>query len=136
MSISLNKLEIIGNLGADPEMKFTPNGVATTSFNVACSRKFASGENKELKTETEWFRVVSWGKLAETCNQYLKKGVRVFVEGRAHLAKWTDQAGQNHARLELIADGVLFLDRKTEQPAAAAEVDVDANSQNIEELPF
>jgi single-strand DNA-binding protein len=134
MSISLNKLEIIGNLGADPEMKFTPNGTPTTKFNVAVSRTFASGEDKtERKKDTEWFTVVTWGKLAETCNQHLKKGVRVFAAGRCHLNKWEDTAGQKHARLELVADTILFLDRKTEQPVAQVEIEAEAGSENIEE---
>jgi single-strand DNA-binding protein len=128
MSISLNKLMIIGNLGADPEMKFTPNGSPTTTFNVAVSRKFASGENKEMKTETEWFQVSTWNKLAEICNQHAKKGARVFAMGRCKLNKWTDQGGQNHARLVLVADSVLFLDRKTDSIP-------QSNSEAIEEIP-
>lgn len=121
MSVSLNECKIIGNLGADPEMQFTPNGKPTTTFTVAVSRTFASGPEKELKKVTEWFKVVTWGKLAESCNQHLKKGSRVFVNGRVHLNKWESQTGQLHAKLELVADNVLFLDRKIQGTGELAQ---------------
>ena len=141
MSIGLNHAEIIGNLGADPEMQFTPNGHPTTTFNVAVSRQYKADGADKPKDETTWFRVVTWNALAETCNQRLGKGMRVYAAGRIKFAKWTDQAGQNHARLELVAERVLFLDRKLkdngdEQAAVGQpiEADPDANSQAIEEL--
>ena len=77
----MNKIIVIGNLGRDPEMRYTPNGQSVTSFSVASNRKYttATGERRE---ETEWFNVSAWGKLGETCNQYLTKGSQVYVEGR------------------------------------------------------
>ena len=77
----MNKIIVIGHLGRDPEMRYTPNGQAVTSFSVASSRRYttSAGEQKE---ETEWFNVSAWGKLGETCNQYLAKGRQVYVEGR------------------------------------------------------
>ena len=104
----LNKVMIIGNLGADPEMRYTANGSAVTTFNVATSRRFtdSSGERRE---ETEWFRVVTWNRLAETCAQYLVKGRQVYVEGRLQTRSWEGQDGQKRYTTELIAEDVRFL---------------------------
>jgi len=105
----LNKCMIIGNLGADPEMRYTANGSAVTTFRVAASRSFkdASGARKD---ETEWFSVVTWNKLAELCAQYLVKGRTVYVEGRIQTRSWDDQAtGTKRYRTELIAEQVTFL---------------------------
>ena len=105
----LNKCMIIGNLGADPEMRYTANGHAVTTFNVATSRSFA-GQDGQRREETEWFTVVTWDRLAETCAQYLTKGRQVYVEGRMQTRSWDDQAtGQKRYRTELIAQEVRFL---------------------------
>lgn len=106
----LNKMLVIGNLGSDPEMRYTPNGNPVTSFTVATNRNYttSSGERRE---ETEWFRVVAWNQLAETCNQFLAKGRRVYVEGRLKSSTWTGQDGQTRFRNEINANTVLFLDR-------------------------
>lgn len=106
----LNKMLVIGNLGSDPEMRYTPNGNPVTSFTVAANRNYttSSGERRE---ETEWFRVVAWNQLAETCNQFLAKGRRVYVEGRLKSSTWTGQDGQTRFRNEINASTVLFLDR-------------------------
>ena len=133
---SLNKVMIIGNLGGEPEMRFTPNGNAVTSFQVATNRVYNTAEG-ERKTETEWFRVVTWNKLAEQCNQFLSKGRLVYVEGRLHTSSWEGQDGQKHYRTEIIADKVTFLDRQATGPLAddrsegAAAGDIDAD-----EIPF
>ena len=89
----LNKAMVIGHLGADPEMRYTANGNAVTTFNVASSRQF-SGPDGERREETEWFRVVTWNRLAETCSQYLTKGRLVYVEGRLQTRSWEGQDGQ------------------------------------------
>jgi len=104
--VSLNKIEIIGNVGKEPEMRFVPNGSPVVSFSVAVNDQF--GENKT----TEWFNVITWDKLAETCNQYVTKGMLVFVEGRQQTSKWDDKEGNTHYKTELIANRVLFLSRK------------------------
>ncbi|MBN1191649.1 MAG: single-stranded DNA-binding protein [Dehalococcoidales bacterium] len=110
-SSSLNKVMIIGNLGGDPEMRFTPSGNPVTSFRVATNRVYNSTEG-ERKEETEWFSVVTWSKLAENCNQYLVKGQRIYVEGRLHTRIWESQDGQKHSRVEIIANNVIFLDKR------------------------
>lgn len=107
---SLNKVQIIGNLGKEAEMRYTPSGSPVTTFSVACNRKYEQdGQSRE---ETEWFNVVAWNKQAESCNQYLSKGSLVYVEGRLHTRSWDGQDGQKHYRVEVIASQVIFLDKK------------------------
>jgi len=93
----LNRVCIIGNLGRDPEMRYTAGGRAVTTFSVAVDRRIGTGE------ETGWFHVVCYDKLAETINQYLTKGAKVYVEGRLQTRSWEDQEGQKHSRTEVIA---------------------------------
>jgi single-strand DNA-binding protein len=113
--LTLNKVMIIGNVGADPEMRFTPNGNPVTSFRVATNRVYTT-PNGERKQETEWFTVVAWNRLAENCNQFLTKGRLVYAEGRLHTRTWEGQDGQKRSRTELIANRVLFLDRQAVAP--------------------
>ena len=89
----LNKVMLIGNLGTDPEMRYTANGNAVTTFRLACSRNY-TGPDGERKEETEWFSVVSWNKLAETVSQFLQKGRRAYVEGRLQTRSWDTPEGQ------------------------------------------
>ena len=106
---SLNKVMLIGNIGSDPEMRFTPTGNPVTSFNMAVSRNFTTREG-ERRQETEWFTVVAWNRLAETCNQFLSKGRRVLVDGRLQNRSWDGQDGQKRYITEIIANDVVFLD--------------------------
>ena len=109
--MSLNKCMIIGNLGKDPEMRYTPSGQAVTQFTVAVNRKYkdAQGERQE---ETEWFRVVAWARTAEFAAEYLRKGAKVFVEGRIQTRQWEGQDGQKRYTTELVADRVENLERR------------------------
>ena len=116
--VSVNKIIIIGNLGGEPEMRFAPNGRPVTSFSVATNHRYTTAEG-EPKEETEWFTVVTWGKLAEQCNQFLNKGRLVYVEGRLHSHSWDSQDGQKHFRNEIIANRVSFLDRQAGAAATA-----------------
>ena len=113
----LNKCMIIGNLGVDPEMRYTANGTAVTTFRVATHRQY-SGPDGERREETEWFSVVTWARLAETCSQYLSKGRQVFVEGRMRTRSWEGQDGQTRYRTELIAENVKFLGGRDAGPGA------------------
>ena len=108
---SLSKVILVGNLGSDPEMRYTPNGKAVTSFRMATNRRYttSAGESRE---ETDWFRITVWGKQAEQCNQFLSKGKQVYVEGRLHARNWEGQDGQTRTSLEVTADRVLFLSRQ------------------------
>ena len=105
---SLNKLTIIGNVGNEPEMRFTPNGKPVTSFSVATNWLYTSSEG-ERRQETEWFNVVAWNRLAEQCNQFLAKGRLVYAEGKIHTRNWEGQDGQQHSKIEVIASRVIFL---------------------------
>tara|TARA_R100000315_G_scaffold58730_1_gene34043 strand:- start:112 stop:483 length:372 start_codon:yes stop_codon:yes gene_type:complete len=108
----LNKVMIIGRLGADPEMRYTENGKAITTFNVATSSyRTKDGERIE---QTEWFSIVTWDKLAETCAQYIQKGKQVYVEGRMQTRSWTNDTGDKRYRTELIANEVKFLGKKND----------------------
>jgi single-strand DNA-binding protein len=107
--MSLNKCMIIGNLGRDPEMRYTPNGQAVTQFTVAVNRN-SKGANGEWQEETEWFRVVAWGPLAERTAEYLRKGRKVYVEGRLQTRQWEDREGQKRYTTELVAQTVTTLD--------------------------
>ncbi len=126
---SLSKVILVGNLGSDPEMRYTPNGKAVTSFSVATNRRYTTsgGESKE---ETDWFRVSVWGKQAEQCNQFLSKGKQVYVEGRLHARSWEGQDGQTRTSLEVNAERVLFLGRRGSAPLAEGE------EIEPEDLPF
>jgi single-strand DNA-binding protein len=141
------RLVLVGNLGRDPEMRYTPNGAAVTSLSVATSRKYTTADGQQ-KEETVWFRVSVWGKQAESCNQYLTKGSKVLVEGslvpdeNGGPRVWTDKEGKPRASFEVRAVGVRFLSSKREGapnaatagagiPEAAAEEPTTG-----EELPF
>ncbi len=108
---SLNKVIIIGNVGSEPEMRFTPNGKPVTSFTVATNWLFTTPEG-ERKQETEWFNIVAWNRLAEQCNQFLAKGRLVYAEGRLRTRSWEGQDGQQHSKMEVIANRVVFLDKR------------------------
>ena len=105
---SLSKVILVGNLGSDPEMRYTPNGKAVTSFRMATNHRYTTSAG-ETREETNWFRVSVWGKPAEQCNQFLSKGRQVYVEGRLHARNWEGQDGQTRTSLEVTADRVLFL---------------------------
>lgn len=108
MARGLNKVMIIGHLGRDPEMRYTPNGRPVTSFSVATTRMWTSAEG-ERREETEWFNVVAWGNLAEICKAHLTKGQQVYVEGRLQTRGWEDEDGKKHFRTELVANEMILL---------------------------
>ncbi len=130
----LNKVMIIGNVGADPEMRYTANGDAMTTFRVATNYRYTSREG-ERREETEWFGIVTWRNLAEQCSQYLQKGRRVYVEGRLRTRSWETPDGQRRFRNEVIADRVLFLDRPGGAPLPE-EGEATEEAVEAEELPF
>lgn len=113
--VSVNRMIIIGNLGSEPEMRFTPNGKPVTSFRAATNRRYTTAEG-ERREETEWFTIVTWGRLAEQCNQFLTKGRLIYVEGRLRTHTWEGQDGQTRTRNEIVADRVSFLDRQATAP--------------------
>jgi single-strand DNA-binding protein len=108
MAGGVNKVILIGNLGKDPEVRFTPSGAAVSNFNIATNESWTdkSGQKQE---RTEWHRIVVWGKLAELCGEYLKKGRQCYVEGRLQTREWTDKEGKKNYTTEVVAQTVQFL---------------------------
>ena len=134
--VSVNRITVIGNLGNEPEMRFTPSGRPVTSFRVATNWRYTTPEG-ERKEETEWFSVVAWGRLAEQCNQFLTKGRLVYVEGRLRLRTWDGQDGQRRSRNEIVADRVKFLDRQAAIIAAENKTgESETGEIEPDDIPF
>ena len=132
----LNKVMVIGNLGTDPEMRYTPSGSAVTNFSIATNRSYTTSDG-ERREETDWFNVVAWNQLAEQVNQYLSKGRRAYVEGRLRTRSWEGQDGQTRYRTEIIAFTVLFLDRAPgTQSQESGSQDEPGGRVDPEDLPF
>lgn len=119
--MSYQKIVIVGNLGRDPEMSYLASGQAVTNFSVATNRQYTASSGEKVK-ETTWFRVSAWGRQAETCNQYLRTGSKVLVEGRLNPDKesggprvWTAQDGSTRASFEITSDRVVFMSSKDDQ---------------------
>ena len=123
MARGLNKLMVIGNLGGDPEVRYTTNARPVASFSVAVTTRLGDREH------TEWFSVVAWGKLAEICSQYLSKGSQVYLEGRLQTRSWEDNDGRERQRTELVVREMVMLGDGRARSQQADEVDLD-------ELPF
>jgi single-strand DNA-binding protein len=118
MSRGLNKIMIIGHLGRDPEMRYTPIGRPVTTFSVATNRAWHSADG-ERHEETEWFNVVAWGSLAEICSQHLHRGQQVYVEGRLQTRRWDDAEGKKHFAPEVVAREMIVLGEPRELPTTA-----------------
>ncbi len=131
MAGSYCKVILVGNLGGDPELRYTPDGRPVVSFNVAVNRRRRQGDEAWVD-ETDWFRVTAWGKLAETCNQYLSKGRKVLIEGRLQTRTFQGSDGQTRKFIDVIASQMVLLDRA---PAAEAAVE-EEEAIEAEDLPF
>jgi single-strand DNA-binding protein len=108
----LNKVMLIGRLGTDPELRYTPQGTPMTTFRIAVSRSWRDGEG-QLHDETDWFTVVAWNRLAEICGQYLHKASRVYIEGRLQNRSWEDQQSrETRYRTEIVASDMILLDAR------------------------
>ncbi len=116
----VNKVILIGNIGADPELRYTPSGTAVTNFNLATNENWtdSSGERQE---RTEWHRIVVWGRLAEICNQYLRKGSKVYIEGRLQTRSWEGQDGVKRYTTEVVARDMQMLDSREDVGAGEME---------------
>ena len=136
-SRGLNKVQIIGNLGRDPEMRFTQDGTPVTNFSVAVSESW-QGRDGEQRERTEWFRVVAWRRLAEISNEYLRTGGKVYVEGRLETREWQDKEGNDRTTTELIARDLLMLGGRNnvDSPSDTRQEPVtdSANSTNNDEI--
>ena len=139
MSRGLNKVQIIGHLGKDPEMRYTPNGRPVTAFSVAVNRSWVAGDG-DKREETEWFNVVAWGNLAEICKQYLTKGQQVYIEGRLQPRRWEDKEGNKHSSVEVVANEMMMLGDRREANNHSHDTEGSpaepANGAAEEEFPF
>lgn len=140
MGRGLNKVMIIGHLGRDPEMRYTPSGRPVTTFTVATSRSWNTVDG-ERHQETEWFNVVAWGNLAEICKQYLTKGQQVYVEGRLQTRHWEDKEGVKHSSVEIVANEMMMLgDRRdsnnAEKHSAETSEEAESTAPDEDEFPF
>lgn len=115
----INKVILIGNLGRDPEMRYTPNSIAVCSFSVATSETYKDKNSGERITQTEWHNIVLWRGLAETSEKYLRKGSKVYIEGKLKTRKWDDNQGITRYSTEIVADVMQMLDKKvTDTPGS------------------
>ncbi len=134
MTRGLNKVMIIGHLGRDPEMRYTPSDRPVTTFTVATNRTWNTADG-EKHNETEWFNVVSWGNLAEICKQYLTKSQQVYIEGRLQTRRWEDAEGIKHANVEIVANEMMILGDRREPNQAPADMP-ESDIPTDEEYPF
>ena len=149
--IGVNKVTLIGNLGADPETKKTASGQSITLFNLATSNAWTNREGQRQE-HTEWHRIVVWGKLAETCAEYLSKGRKAYIEGRLQTRSWEDDKGQKRYTTEVVASQVLFLggnpsgEKRSEyssssssyasEPAFGSESSSESSEKPADDIPF
>lgn len=108
----INKVILVGNLGGDPEIRFTKSDQAVASFSLATSEKWTDKESGEKQEKTEWHRIVAWGKLGEICGEYLSKGKQVYIEGRLQTREWEDNDGVKRQTTEVIANNMTMLGHK------------------------
>jgi single-strand DNA-binding protein len=133
MSRGLNKVMIIGHVGRDPDMRYTPAGAPVTTFSVSTSRSWKNAAG-EMHTETEWFTVVAWNKLAEICKKFLTTGKQVYIEGVLRSSKWVDAEGIKHNSVEIVAREMLILSEKRDPNHSSTESDDTEGTE--EEYPF
>jgi single-strand DNA-binding protein len=134
MSRDLNKVMVIGHLGRDPEMRYTPSGRPVTTFTVATSRSWNTADG-EHHSETEWFNVVTWGNLAEICKQYLVKGKQVYIEGHLQTRHWEDKENVKHSTIEIVANEMLLLGERREIAGNTASAESPTISEDGEGQP-
>ena len=146
MSRGVNKVILVGNLGQKPDMKYTQNNTAVANLSLATSESWKDKDSGDLKTKTEWHRVVYFGKLAEIAEQYLDKGSKVYVEGKLQTRKWQDQAGNDRYTTEVLGQELTMLDSRGDFSGSSFEnnnsgmSEEDVNQDNgefsEEDIPF
>ncbi|MFA4936837.1 MAG: single-stranded DNA-binding protein [Patescibacteria group bacterium] len=139
--MNLNKAMIIGNITRDPESRTTPNGTTVTSFSVATNLRWTD-KSGQKQDKAEFHNIVAWRKLGEICAQYLKKGSKIYIEGRIQTRSWQDQQGQKHWRTEIVAENMIMLDKignsqpETTPTQPAEDIAPADDTINVEEIPF
>lgn len=131
MNRGLNKVMIIGELGRDPEMRYTPSGRPVTTFNIASTRSWNSADG-ERHSETEWFNIVAWGSLAEICKQHLFKDQQVYIEGRLQTRSWEDANGTKRSSTEIVAQEMIVLGEQKE----TTPVEEEEPDQQMDQFPL
>jgi single-strand DNA-binding protein len=124
MTRGLNKVMMIGRVGRDPEMRYTPSGRPVTNFSIGTTRTWNTADG-ERRMETEWFNIVVWSNLAEICKQYLAKDRLVYIEGRLQNRHWEDQEGNKHSATEIVASEMILLDERRDNLQASVEFEED-----------
>lgn len=140
----INKAILVGRLGGDPEVRYTPSGVAVANFNIATSEEWKDKDTGEKKERTEWHRIVAWRKLGEICGEYLSKGRQVYIEGRIQTRSWEDRDGNKRYTTEIVATDVQFLGGRDAGPgdrATSGALASDSESSPIQapeddDIPF
>lgn len=138
MARGINKVILIGNLGRDPEVRYMPNGAAVASVNIATSEAWKDKQTGQQQERTEWHRVIFYRRLAEIAGEYLKKGAKVYIEGKLQTRKWQDNQGQDRYTTEVIVREMQMLDSKGSGPASAPPPDEapPANVGDFDDIPF
>ena len=136
MSRSVNKVILIGNLGRDPELRYTTGGTPVANFSIATSERWKNAEG-ELQEHTEWHNIVAWRRLAEIAGEYLRKGSRIYIEGRIRTRSWEGQDGQKRYRTEIMADNLMMLDSRADagSPAGGGE-GFEPDQISDDDIPF
>ncbi|MBL7686198.1 MAG: single-stranded DNA-binding protein [Deltaproteobacteria bacterium] len=141
MAASVNKVILIGNLGNDPEIRYTPSGAAVANFNIATNENWKD-KNGQDQERTEWHRIVVWGKLAELCGEYLSKGRTVYAEGRLQTREWNDKDGNKRYTTEIIANTIQFLSgptgdkSKSYAESKASQMSAPTSTPSDDDIPF
>lgn len=134
----MNKVMLIGNVGREPEMTYTPSGSAVTKFSLAVSRRRKNKETGENDSETTWFNIVAWERLAETCSNYVHKGSKIYVEGRLVMREYTDKEGAKRTAVDVVISEMELLDSKNARPADGSSGGVAPSAGEVggEDFPF
>ena len=135
--MSVNKVILVGNLGKDPELRYTPAGAAVATFSLATTERF-KGKDGQMQDKTEWHNIVMYRRLAEIAGEYLKKGRPVYVEGRLQTRKWEDKEGNKHSSVEIVASEMMMLgERRDASHASNTEAEApEVSSTDEDEFPF
>lgn len=132
---SLNKVMVIGNLGSEPETRFTPSGKAVANLSVATAETWTDKSSGEQKERTEWHRIVAFGRTAEVVGEYLRKGSKVYIEGKLQTSKWQDRDGNDRYTTEIVTDRMVMLNGRTARPASRPSEKPPADEFD-DDLPF
>ena len=136
MSKGLNACQFIGNLGVDPEMRYTPSGAAVANFRIGCSESWMDKQSGERQERTEWVRCVAFGKLAEVCGEYLHKGSRVYVSGRMKTDKYQAQDGSDRYSTSIVVGDMIMLDGKSEPRQQSKPQQAEPADDFDQDIPF